>query len=253
MKTITFVYPSNTAVISVTGKSCELNCRHCMAKYLEHMDSIDNFNKNTESILLSGGYDKNGSVPITEEHLKQLKNYKLNIHPGLVDESQAKLLARYAHSISFDFPAGEDVIRGVYGLNKTMNDYIKAYKLLKIHCKNVIPHICIGLGGNELKAVNLLAHIGFDELVLLGLMPNEYFKNPPSIERLINIIKKLRQLYPGKKLSLGCMRPAGNYRKELDTKALEHVDKIVMPHKDAVELAKKKRFKIINKHECCVI
>jgi uncharacterized radical SAM superfamily protein len=253
MNTITFVYPSKTAVISVTGKSCGLNCRHCQAKYLQHMDSIDNFNKDVKSILLSGGFDKNGSVPITEEHLKQLKKYKLNIHSGLVDEKQAKLLGKYAHSISFDFPAGNDVIKKVYNLNKTMNDYIKAYKLLKIHCENVVPHICVGLGGNELRTINLIAKTGFDELVLLALMPNEFFKNPPSIEKLIGIMKKIRHLYPGKTLALGCMRPSGDYRKELDIKALEHVDKIVMPHKDAVESAKKNKFKIKETHECCVL
>lgn len=253
MKTITFAYPSKTAVISVTGKSCELNCRHCQAKYLQHMDSIDNFNKDVKSILLSGGFDKNGGVPITEEHLKHLKKYRLNIHPGLVDEKQAKLLGKYAHSISFDFPAGNDVIKKVYGLNKTMKDYIKSYKLLKIHCENVIPHICIGLGGNELKAVNLLANQGFDELVLLALIPNEFFKNPPSIEKLIGIIKKIRKMHPAKTISLGCMRPKGEYRKELDIKALEYVNKIVMPHKDAVESAKKQGFKIKEKHECCVL
>jgi len=253
MRTIEFVYPSKTAVISITGKSCELNCKHCQARYLQHMDSIDNFNKNVKSILLSGGFNKQGSVPITEEHLKKLKDYKLNIHPGLVDKSQAKLLGKYAHSISFDFPAGNDVIKNIYNLDKDMNDYIKAYKLLKIHCKKVIPHICVGLGENELKAINLLANIGFDELVLLALIPNEYFKNPPSIDRLIELIKKIRKTYPDKKLSLGCMRPSGDYRKELDIKALEHVDKIVMPHKEAVDLAKKKRYNIIEKQECCVL
>ncbi len=253
MRQITFVYPSKTAVVSVTGNNCELNCKHCRKRHLSHMSSLSDFDRKAKSVLLSGGFNRNGSVPITEEHLKGLENYKINVHSGLVDEFQAKLLGRYAHSVSFDFPAGEEVIREVYGLNKTMSDYIQSYKLLKIYCKNVVPHICVGLGGNEMKAVNVLASIGFNEISFLALMPNEYFRNPPSIEKLIGIMKKIRQIHPGKKISLGCMRPGGNYRKELDIKALDYADKIVMPHKDAVEMAKKRGFKITEKNECCVL
>lgn len=253
MREITFVYPRNTAVISVTGKSCSLNCRHCQARHLQHMSSINNFNKDATSILLSGGYNRQGAVPITRKHLEQLKDYKLNIHSGLICEKQARLFGRYAHSISFDFPAGNDVIKDVYGLKKTMNDYIKSYKLLKIHCNKVTPHICIGLGGKELKAVSILADIGFEEIVLLALIPNEFFRNPPSIEKLINLMKRIRKAYPDKKISLGCMRPHGRYRKELDTKSLKYADKIVMPHKEAAILAEKKNFKIKNKYECCAI
>ncbi|MBW2993766.1 radical SAM protein, partial [Candidatus Woesearchaeota archaeon] len=190
MRTITFVYPSKTAVISVTGNNCELNCKHCRKRHLEHMNSISGFDRKAESVLLSGGFNRSGSVPIKEEHLKELENYRINAHSGLVDEFQAKLLGKYAHSVSFDFPAGSEVIENVYGLNKTMSDYIQSYKLLKIHCKKVVPHICIGLGGNEIKAVNALADIGFDEIVFLALMPNEYFRNPPSIEKLIAIMRK---------------------------------------------------------------
>ncbi|MBW2993542.1 radical SAM protein, partial [Candidatus Woesearchaeota archaeon] len=73
------------------------------------------------------------------------------------------------------------------------------------------------------------------------------------IEKLIGIMRKIRRMYPGKKISLGCMRPGGRYRKELDIKALDYADKIVMPHKDAVEMAKKRGFKITEKYECCVL
>lgn len=253
MRTIEFVYPDKTAAVSVTGNKCELNCRHCQGRYLRHMNSIDGFDKNALSVLLSGGYNKNGSVPIDEGHLKQLKGYKLNIHPGLVDERQAELIGRYAHTVSFDFPCGDDVIKKVYGLNKKMSDYIMSYKLLRIYCKNVVPHVCVGLGGNELRAVNLLAGIGFNEIVLLALIPNEYFRNPPSVERLIGIMKKLKSSCPDRKISLGCMRLGGNYRRELDMKAIDYADRIVMPHRDAVELARKKGLKIIEKHECCAL
>lgn len=250
MRQIEFVYPEKTHVVSVTGTKCDLNCKHCNGIFLKHMFPVDS-QHNKKSVLVSGGFNHKGELPLTIEHLEKLKEYKLNIHSGLVDEKKAKLIGKYAEVVSFDFPASNKVIKDVYGLNKTMNDYIKSYKLLKIHCNNIVPHLCIGLGGNELKAIQLLGNIGFDEIVFLVLIPNKNFENVP-IEHVVRLVKKTKKLYPNKKISLGCMRPGGKYRRELDIKVLPYVNKIVKPASNAVRFAAENKYKIIEKDECCV-
>jgi hypothetical protein len=253
MRQIEFVYPRNTHPISLTGTKCSLNCKHCEGNYLRHMFPADSERKGKTSVLLSGGFDRNGQLNLPDWTFKKIKDCKINIHPGLVNFMQAKFIGKHVHSVSFDFPSGNEVIQNVYGLNKTMSDYIYSYKLLRAACKNVVPHICIGLGGNELKAVNLLGKLGFDEIVFLVLIPNKQMKNVPSIDRVVGLLRKTRTMFPGKTISLGCMRPAGKYRDELDKKALFYADKIVIPSKSAVELAKQKNFKIKEKFECCVL
>ena len=251
MRQIEFVYPEDTHVVSVTGTRCDLNCRHCNGIFLKHMFPIDSVHKK-KSVLVSGGFNYRGELPVTIEHLEKLKKYKLNIHPGLVDEKKAKLIGKYAEIISFDFPAGNEVIKDVYGLDKSMNDYIYSYKLLKKHCERVVPHICIGLGGNELRAIKLLGNIGFDEIVFLVLIPNKKMNRKPDIDMVVGLIKKTRQLFPGKKISIGCMRPGGSYRDELDAKAISFVDSIVKPSPKAVKLAAEKGFEIKEKKQCCI-
>ena len=130
-----------------------------------------------------------------------------------------------------------------------MIDYIESYKLLKIHCNNVVPHLCIGFG-NELRAIKLLGHIGFDEIVFLVLIPNKHFKHA-DIDNVAGLIRKTRELFPKKKISLGCMRPGGKYRRDLDIKVLPYVDKIVKPASNAVRYAAENKYKIKEKNECC--
>ena len=251
MRTIEFVYPSNTHVVSVTGTRCDLNCKHCNGIFLKHMFPVDSVH-NKKSVLVSGGFNYKGELPITIEHFEKLKKHKLNIHPGLVDSKKAKLIGKYAHTVSFDFPCSNEIIQEVYGLNKNMNDYIKSYKLLKANCDNVVPHVLMGLEGNELRAIKLIGSIGFDEIVFLVLIPNNKMQNKVPVDKVAGLIKKTKQLFSGKKISLGCMRPGGRYREELDVKVLDYADKIVKPSKKAVELAKEKGFNIIEKDECCV-
>jgi len=248
MRQIEFIYPEDTHVVSVTGTRCDLNCKHCNGIFLKHMFPVDSQHKK-KSVLVSGGFNYKGELDLDLETLEKLKKYKLNIHPGLVDERKAKLIGKYASVVSFDFPASNEVIQNVYGLNKNMNDYIESYKLLRTHCSKVIPHVCVGFG-NEIRAVKLLGNIGFDEIVFIVLVPNKHFKKA-DIDTAVRLIKTTKQMYK-KKVSLGCMRPGGSYRDELDVKLLPYVDKIVKPSKHAVKVAVDKGYKIIEKHECCV-
>lgn len=77
-KEIRFYYPlPRFPSISVTGNRCSLNCKHCAGRYLKQMKAaqrpealkklLKNLNEHgATGCLISGGSDKNGSIPLSE-------------------------------------------------------------------------------------------------------------------------------------------------------------------------------------------
>ena len=120
---ITFASPTATESVSVTGDRCELKCAHCNGRYLRSMKPIDEFASKcsgaVKSILLSGGCDLFGHVPVERcadvvSHLRG--RLRVNCHSGLVDESQARCIASFSEVISFDFVCDDRVVSDVYGV-----------------------------------------------------------------------------------------------------------------------------------------
>lgn len=264
------VYPSGTLPVSVTGRACALKCSHCGGRYLEKMVEWDDFVRNLEakvpaSVLLSGGCSAQGFVPVSER-LVELKNRlggsrtKVNVHPGIVPDDQARIIADLADVVSFDFLMDEDAIREAFHGTWGKEEYVRTFKALRNGKARVVPHVLVGiLGGKinrEIDAVKFLLDQGIDSLVFIVFIPTrgtlwEHLK-PPEPHEVADLIATARTLAPRLCISLGCMRPGGLYRKMLDPAALEAgVDAIVLPHKDAVELAQRKGIQIERKEECC--
>jgi uncharacterized radical SAM superfamily protein len=67
------------------------------------------------------------------------------------------------------------------------------------------------------------------------------------------ILTEARLRFPDKPLHLGCMRPHGKYRAQLDPLAVRAgVNKIVSPVREAVQLAEELGLSIVQGRECCV-
>ena len=253
------INPIKTLPISVTGKSCELHCKHCNARYLSHMLPIEklsqsNIDKYT-SFLISGGSNKNGIIPFTLKHLEILQNYKQkkNFHTGLIeDEYMAKEISKIANAISLDIVFNDEIINHVYNLNKTKNDYRKTLETFLKYSNNVFPHITIGLKGgrlsHEFESINMISkYPNIKAVVFLVLIPtkNTFFANTKFTS--LNDIKKVLEYAKEKlktKIVLGCMKPHGEYGKKIDILAKKYVDGVVKPSK---ELGK------VNNEECCVL
>ena len=71
--TISIYWPAkNFITVSVTGQKCQLMCKHCQARFLKHMEPAETpeklwalaVEKKPKGMLISGGSDKNGAVPI---------------------------------------------------------------------------------------------------------------------------------------------------------------------------------------------
>lgn len=267
---ISFSYPNETLAITTTGNECSLKCSHCNGHYLKNMTPIENFEEKVKtrditSLLLSGGCSFDGDVPINNhiDKIRELKSngYKLNAHLGLMDEGHLMELSKYLDVVSFDLILDEETIKEVYKIDKDRNDYIKAYETLKKHTK-VIPHICIGLKGGEIKGeyeiLEYLKKNKPEQLTFIVLIPTkntEYeLVEPPKLDKVIDLLCNARINFPDIPINLGCMRPRGNYRRELDELAIMcGINKIVLPSKNAVNKAVEMNMTIIDTKECCVL
>ena len=261
---IEFVYPLDTALISLTGHHCDLDCAHCGGYYLQHMTPIWRAQvRGATSCLISGGCDASGRVPVTR-YLEQIKairqGRKMNWHVGLIEEADLLAIVPYIDVVSFDFVGDDETIREVYGLDRTVADYMRTYQMLRRYTR-VIPHITIGLRGgtigHEYPAMEKLQELGVDGLVFIVLIPTPGTRyadrQPPSIEAVVNILAEARLRFPDKPLYLGCMRPHGRYRAELDPLAVRAgVNRIVSPAREAKQLAKELNLVIVQSWECCV-
>jgi uncharacterized radical SAM superfamily protein len=262
---IEFVNPVDTAVISLTGAQCALDCAHCGGHYLRGMQPIWQARVDgATSCLISGGCDNLGRVPVTA-HLEKIKTIRqgriMNWHVGLIGEDEIRAIAPYVDVISFDFVGDDETIHEVYGLDLTVEDYVQSYQLLRRYAR-VLPHITVGLRGggigHEVRALEILGDLGVEGLVLIVFIPTAGTRyadhRPPEIGEVVDILVESRLCFPDKPLYLGCMRPRGRYRSELDPLAVRAgVNAIVNPAREAVRLAQELGLAIRRGQECCVI
>lgn len=261
--------PQDTESISVTGAACALKCAHCGGHYLSKMTDLSELLKTEDiqgtSCLISGGCDLSGKVQVINQlaKLSAIKgNHRYNFHVGLLSEEEIRAVAPLADVISFDFLGDNLTIKETLKLNKTVEDYLACYRLLCQYCQSVAPHICIGLNGGKLRgereALRLLAAEGVEQLVFIVFIPTrgtEYAEcQPPAIEEVKELLYEARMLLPEVPLTLGCMRPGGAYRRELDVAAVEAgINGLVQPAPAALTRAAELGLTIRESRECCVL
>ena len=262
---ITFAYPLDTALISLTGDRCPLQCAHCGGHYLRHMQPVWEAKVDGEtSILISGGCERDGQVPVTA-HLDRVREIKpgrrLNWHVGLIDEQAMQAIAPYVDVISFDVVGDLETIHAVYGLEATPADYMATYAMLRRYAR-VVPHITIGLRcgamGHERPAMDMLARMGLDALVFIVFIPTpgtDYADCPaPEVDEVALILAEARQRFPAIPIQLGCMRPRKGYRARLDPIAVRAgVNVIVSPSREGRRMAETLGLEVMQTKECCVL
>jgi uncharacterized radical SAM superfamily protein len=205
-----------------------------------------------------------GAVTLVD-HVDILKtlseNHKIVAHTGLLSEEDIHRISPYLDAASFNFIGDDDTIQDIYNLDKNVEDFVTSYRQLKYNVKTY-PHITIGLHGGEIRgekrALDEISKIGAPAVVFNVFIPTPgtEFENtpPPNLDDVRNIISYSQDKMSKVPVYIGCMRPAGKYRDELDKMALElGVERIVMPSRTTVKLAKELKFEIENKEECCVL
>ncbi|WXG44896.1 MAG: radical SAM protein [Promethearchaeati archaeon SRVP18_Atabeyarchaeia-1] len=265
--------------ISITGKECAMRCKHCNHRYLETMIPAETPAKLVEisvklakegalGCLISGGFTTGASLPFRNffpalQEIKRKTKLKINIHIGFMTEDVAKKLVELdIDAVSVDVVGSDETIHNVYGLDKTTKDYTEMLEKAKvIGLKNLDPHICVGVDYGELKGEGKALQMIRDNeplrLTLIALNPTkgtemEHAK-PPSPLMIAKVVGIARLAMPKISISLGCMRPSGAIRSEIDyLSILAGVNRIVVPTPGALSrLGKEYRFE---RHQtCCVL
>lgn len=268
--------------ISITGSECSLNCEHCNSKYLQGMKQIQKnvdleqflinlSEKDGVGALISGGSKLDGSVPLlsfidTIKKVKKKTNLIINAHTGLLNEETAKKLAEAnVDIISFDINMDEEAVRNIYHLDIELSDYKRAINLLKKYNLNIVPHICIGLYygklHKELESIRFIKETKINPslIVIIALIPPKVSKikfNLPKPEDISKVIAILRLAFPQTEISLGCMRPRGKIKIELEKAAIKAgITRIEIPSKETLKWARNYNPNIQYKFfsACCAI
>ena len=268
--------------ISITGSECALNCEHCNKKYLKGMKQIleakdleqfllDLFNRNGIGALISGGSDLDGSVPLlgflnTIKRVKKKTNLIINTHTGLLKEETArKLTEANVDIVSFDVNMDEEVIRDIYHLDVELDEYRRAIELLQKFNLSIVPHVCVGLYygklHKEIESIKFIKETLLNPslIVVIALIPpkmsNIKFETPKP-EDIAKIIALIRFIFPNTEISLGCMRPRGKIKIEVEKYALRAgITRVEIPSKDTMKWLRKQNSEIQFKYfsACCAI
>lgn len=274
------VIPKNTLPISITDEKCDLKCAHCNAHFLKFMFPLSNFYKknkagnnpkslnssNISSLLISGGCNKTGEVPILQ-HIENViglvKNFKSNMHVGLIQNFDYfyENFKFYKDSliISYDLIGSDLIAKEVYNLPYPSSMWLETYKQVYNHF-NVIPHLTLGLHAgkidSEINVIDFLVEYKPKSLTFLVLKPtaNTSYQdiippNPVDVANVITYAKNKLNIT----LALGCMRPSkDNWRYWGDRLAwLAGANTIVMPNTSFLQDLMTYNIKVNYFYECC--
>ena len=271
--------PPRFVDISVTGRNCELMCDHCASKILWHMIPAttpedlwkvcqDLKAQGVTGILISGGSDKNGYVPLwdffdTMKAVKKELGMLVTCHVGLVDEDYVqKLKDADVDAVLLDIIGDNETISQVYKLpHRTVEDYDRSLKLLKEAGLKIVPHVIIGLHYGKIKgeknAIDMISKYNPDALVLVVVMP--YYGKakfqllpPPSVEESAQIVLYARKSIPNSPIMIGCARPAGAERIKFDIYSiLAGVNGIAFPAEGVVTYSRSIGLDPVLSPSCC--
>lgn len=257
--------PTDFPTISVTGKKCSLDCRHCGGHVLETMYPVSSSDElfdlcvklkkqGSLGCLMSGGCLPDGSVPLEGfidgiTKVKQELGLTVLVHTGIVSESRAAALAEAkVDSALIDIVGSNDTIRKICKLNVTVEDYDRSLQALQKSHVPFVPHVIVGLDYGKLKgefqALKIIRKYKPAALVIIAFMPirrTEMEKVKPSTPLdITKVIAVARSMFAETPIALGCMRPRGKQRAQTDVLAIKAgVDAMAFPTEEAVSFARK--------------
>jgi hypothetical protein len=269
--------PRRFLPISVTGGACALSCDHCQAKVLKGMISVragENLyalarrlkEQGTQGILVSGGSTKHGGVPLLFhlDHIARVREelgMKVVVHSGVVSPVIAEGLARVGvDGVMLDIIGADDTIRDVYHLDLTTADFERSLALLSERDLRIIPHIVLGMHYGrflgEHHALEMIARYPVSTLILVVLVPlvgtpMEHIP-PPPVNEVTDFFALARRTMPTTKVNLGCGRPMGKMKSELDRAAIDQgLNGIAYPAEGAIEYARSRGLEARLYEYCC--
>ena len=267
--------------VSITGGSCKLQCDHCKAKILEPMIPAHTpedlwrvvnavIEDGGKGMLLTGGSNHRNEVEYgpywsTIRRIKdEFPDFKIASHTALMDENTAVCMEQAGiDAAMMDVIGAQDTITQVYHLRRTVEDFEATLDVLVNKTKmKVVPHIVIGLHYGHLlgewNALEMLQRHVPDAVVLVVVMPfyapqSRPFVTPDSSE-VGRFFLDARLALPNTPLLLGCARPPGRAKYQIDTYAvMAGLSGMAHPSDGMVELAARLGRKVRVTPACCSI
>ncbi len=270
--------PHRFANVSLTGRRCELMCEHCRGLLLEGMMGAETpdellalgrrlIEHGCCGLLVSGGADRAGAVPLLPflPAITRLKEWGLQVivHTGVVDRATARgLRAAGVDQVLLDVVGDDETIRQVLHLDLAARDYEEMLALLRQEGLPVAPHVVIGLHfgqlRGELNALEIIRRVGAEVVVLVVLHPLPKTPMagltavaPAAVGQLAAVARLLNPVTP---LTLGCARPSGRVKVEMERRALlAGVNAIAYPDPRTVDLAAAQGLACEFVESCCTL
>jgi hypothetical protein len=216
--------------------------------------------------LISGGCLPDGSVPLGRfvnaiAKVKRDLDLTIVVHTGVIELSMAKKLKEAGVDAALiDIIGSDETIREIYQLNMKVQDFDKSLRALHESGISFVPHVLVGLHygklKGEFKALQMISKYKPAAVIVIALMPihGTSMENvsPPVSMDIAKVLALARLIMPTTPLVLGCMRPKGKDKGEIDVLAIETgVNAIAFPAEEAIEHAKSLGLEISFSSLCC--
>ncbi len=269
--------PRRFLPISVTGGACALQCDHCRAKVLDGMISVrsgdDLFELasrlkagGSEGLLVSGGSTRGGGVPLLA-HLRHVPRIReelgmtVIVHSGVVSPALADgLAASGVDGVMLDIIGADETVKEVYHLDLQASDFEASLSRLAGAGLRIIPHIVLGLHYGrfvgEHRALEMVSAYPVSTLILVVLVPLVGTPMadlpPPPVDDVTAFFEQARLAMPTTKVNLGCARPMGAMKQELDRAAVDlGLNGIAYPGEGVIDYARSRGLEPRLYEWCC--
>lgn len=266
--------------ISITGGDCKLQCDHCKAKILEPMITartpqdlwkivVNQIEGGAQGMLLTGGSNHRNEVeydayyPVIRQIKDNFPQFKIAMHTALVDMDIARRMEDCGiDAAMMDVIGSQDTITQVYHLKRNVEDFERTLEYLVSTRLRVVPHIVIGLHYGSLlgewNALEMIKRHLPTAVVLVVVMPmyaplHRPFATPDPVQ-VGRFFMDAREALPNIPLLLGCARPAGQVKAEIDSYAvMAGLNGVAHPSDGMVELAVRMGREVRVTPACCSI
>lgn len=254
--------------VSITGRRCELGCRHCRGAYLGGMEAVEDPERllkaffraeraGAKSLLISGGFDREGRLPIFS-FLESIKKGKegtgllVQVHSGMIKEME-ELGSAGVDAVLLDLIGDQETIDLYLGGKWKVEDYYAVMMSAKKWIPVVAAHILVGVNFGKVKgefnAIDMAVRGKVDALSILTLMGME---GGPDLGEIMEVMDYARERFRGH-LTLGCMRAKGKDRMEIEKGAIRlGYDGIANPLKESLRYAESLGLSVEEVEGCCV-
>ncbi len=263
--------------VSITAGACEQGCAHCGGRLLQTMRQPaspaelvalgrDLAARGMRGMLLSGGSDRCGRLPWRAwlpaiARLADETDLFISAHVGRIDHGLAvELKAAGVRQALVDVVGEEATAREVLKLADGLAAQSETLEACAAAGLPLVPHIILGLHGGVLRgeerALATVARYSPHRVVFVVLMPLKGTElagaQPPPPEEVARFLARARLRLPGALHHLGCARPRGRHRRELDPLAVSAgINVLALPSDEALARARELGVEVSEEPTCC--